>query len=364
MEAGSARFAAGQMDEARHHFEHALASGTARSAEAHYFAGAASLLTHHFALAFDHFRNMSAGVQPLIIAANYGHMGVLRALLHTGAKVNAVAPVDGRSALTMAVFFGHVDAVRLLVAHGADVTHEHRRTGGTPLAVAMQRGHLEIASLLTIAGATRQPAPCEGWVCTEERRLAERRWRYPQQLDWWPDTAAWRRKMRRREVQIRNLVDLDLKQTAFSTLMHGTVLVPNLTRSGFEVVRTPLELQAMLQTRLEAGVTTTTLERDPALHPEMPVAPRFITSDPASWGSGNSFSTDEELNAHILTMLHPAVETWAAAKLTPVVAYGIRVYDNSSTFPMHVDKASRRPLVSFCTTLTFPPRAQFKVSHA
>lgn len=56
----------------------------------------------------------------LFKAARHGDRAGVERSLAAGAKVNAAAPVDGKTALFRAAIFGHVDVVRVLLEHGAD----------------------------------------------------------------------------------------------------------------------------------------------------------------------------------------------------------------------------------------------------
>jgi hypothetical protein len=58
----------------------------------------------------------------LFRAARHGDAAGIERSLAAGGKVNAVSPVDGKTALFRAAIFGHAAAVRTLVAHGADAT--------------------------------------------------------------------------------------------------------------------------------------------------------------------------------------------------------------------------------------------------
>ena len=53
------------------------------------------------------------GVTPLLHAACYNHVEVVRTLIERGANVNAVR-VDGFTPLLLAIFFGHADVVRVV----------------------------------------------------------------------------------------------------------------------------------------------------------------------------------------------------------------------------------------------------------
>jgi hypothetical protein len=56
----------------------------------------------------------------LFKAARHGDVAGITRALAEGAKVNAEAPIDRRTALFRAAAFGHADAVRALLKEGAD----------------------------------------------------------------------------------------------------------------------------------------------------------------------------------------------------------------------------------------------------
>src|SRR5258705_9450021 len=59
------------------------------------------------------------GTTPLMSAAAYGHLEIVRALLKRGAALNQKRS-DGFNALALPAFFGHQETVRELLACGAD----------------------------------------------------------------------------------------------------------------------------------------------------------------------------------------------------------------------------------------------------
>ncbi|KAI4828895.1 hypothetical protein KUCAC02_022966 [Chaenocephalus aceratus] len=72
------------------------------------------------------------GATPLFLAAQEGHVTVIRQLLSTGAK-------DGTAALWMAAQMGHSEVVRVLLLRGAD--RDADRDGSTALFKAALKGH-------------------------------------------------------------------------------------------------------------------------------------------------------------------------------------------------------------------------------
>lgn len=115
-----------------------------------------------------------AGVTPLIAAAYGGNADAVRALVHSGAKVNEIpngfrawtwtgamlstrqqglaqAASVGDTALIVAARLGHEAAVDYLLDNGADpaLANPH---GDTPLGVAAEQGHARIVSLILAKG--------------------------------------------------------------------------------------------------------------------------------------------------------------------------------------------------------------------
>jgi cytohesin len=89
---------------------------------------------------------------PLIVAAQNGHIGVVRTLIHAGASVNWLTD-NGETPLIKAAFHGHADVVRELIQSGAKIDLSGG-DGATALLCASQNGHTKIVRMLLEAGAT------------------------------------------------------------------------------------------------------------------------------------------------------------------------------------------------------------------
>lgn len=87
---------------------------------------------------------------PLILAAERGHIDVVRFLVGRGADVNRPS-FDGTS-LTVAVKNNHVEVARILIDHGADV-NEERWVKISPLMTAAGYGFTDMVHLLVDHGA-------------------------------------------------------------------------------------------------------------------------------------------------------------------------------------------------------------------
>ena len=60
------------------------------------------------------------GHSPLMSAATYGSIEIVKLLLETKINIDQQRTVDGLTALMLAVSKGHIDKVKLLLEHGAD----------------------------------------------------------------------------------------------------------------------------------------------------------------------------------------------------------------------------------------------------
>ena len=87
------------------------------------------------------------GAPLLYIAARQGHVGLIDALLQSGADVDQ-AHANGWTSLLIAAWQGHLTVVTKLIAAGADVNKAETEHGSTPLHIAAQWGHTAIVSKL------------------------------------------------------------------------------------------------------------------------------------------------------------------------------------------------------------------------
>lgn len=101
----------------------------------------------------------SKGITPLLIAAEYGHTDVVKALLNKNASV-LVINEKGTTPLYAAAKYGHVDIVKALLSKNAPV-NQARKDGLTPLFIAAKEGFVDVVNALLDKGASIN-MPCQG----------------------------------------------------------------------------------------------------------------------------------------------------------------------------------------------------------
>ena len=85
---------------------------------------------------------------PLSIAAQFGHVQEVLALIEAGADINVCNHI-GWTPLSMAAGNGHHETtVQILIEAGAD-TNKASYSGMTPLSLATMKGHETILQMLT-----------------------------------------------------------------------------------------------------------------------------------------------------------------------------------------------------------------------
>ena len=95
----------------------------------------------------------NSGRTPLSLAAEYGHLEVVRLLVATGkVEVNSKDSEWGQTPLSWVAHRGRLEVVRLLVATGEAEVDAKSNSGQTPLSLAAMNGHLEVVRLLVATG--------------------------------------------------------------------------------------------------------------------------------------------------------------------------------------------------------------------
>ncbi len=97
---------------------------------------------------------------PLILAARFGHTGIVKQLVNTEADLDAV-DVNGACALTWAARMGNADITHMLIQAGAK-TELIDTVGFTPLAHAVRLGHTDIVDALISGKASVNAALPKG----------------------------------------------------------------------------------------------------------------------------------------------------------------------------------------------------------
>jgi ankyrin repeat protein len=87
------------------------------------------------------------GFSPLFIAAQKGHVDILKLLIKAEGDVNQVTKEDKVSPLMIASVNGFVEAVELLLSNGADV-HLKANKGRTALNIAIHHKHHAVVAVL------------------------------------------------------------------------------------------------------------------------------------------------------------------------------------------------------------------------
>lgn len=93
----------------------------------------------------------------LLIAIEFGDVGMARRAIANGADVNETGGIFNKSVLSQAAATGQLEIARLLIENGADVNVGARMTGVTPIVDAAYAGHRQVVQLLIQNGADVNP---------------------------------------------------------------------------------------------------------------------------------------------------------------------------------------------------------------
>lgn len=153
-------------------------------------------------------------------------------------------------------------------------------------------------------------------------RLRNYSWPLPEVV---PNTEGWRMKQFRRLAQVERIVNGDDRYNAWMAVMPPAVAVQNFTENGWGLTRAPPALLEELKQSLSRGLEEARTER-------------YIDVINASDDVRPLFIDQPSLNMKVLRELKPMHEAWAGIPLEGAIAYGLRVYRNTSELNMHVDK--------------------------
>lgn len=88
----------------------------------------------------------------LQMAADKGHLDVVKLLVENGAELEYAHPVNKMTALHLAAYSGHDDVVKYLLSKGADPNRKMSR-GVSILRAVKDQGHTSTVAILEAAGA-------------------------------------------------------------------------------------------------------------------------------------------------------------------------------------------------------------------
>ena len=88
----------------------------------------------------------------LQMAADKGHLAVVKLLVESGAELEYQHPVNKMTALHMAAYSGHDEVVKYLLSKGADPNRKMSR-GVSILRAVKDQGHTSTVQILEAAGA-------------------------------------------------------------------------------------------------------------------------------------------------------------------------------------------------------------------
>lgn len=132
--------------------------------------------------------------------------------------------------------------------------------------------------------------------------------------------------MRQRLEQVHEIDDLDRRYEGYMQTVTQAIIAPNFTELGFGMTRAPEDLMVALRMGIRDGLAKGKARSEGKVEViDGPLNPIMIDRP--------------DLMDRALRELQPFVEAWAGGiELTPVTAYGFRLYQNQSALWMHVDK--------------------------
>lgn len=149
--------------------------------------------------------------------------------------------------------------------------------------------------------------------------------------DFVPNTPGWKKLFEHRLRQVAEIEDRDDRFEGFAQALSAGVMQQNFTEHGFGLARAPESLMVDLRKGISDGV-----QQGPRLETHI----NAIT-EPRPW-----FIDRPDLTSRVLDELQEYSEAWVGFPLTPVTAYGFRLYRNTSRLHVHVDKTETH-VISF-----------------
>lgn len=137
------------------------------------------------------------------------------------------------------------------------------------------------------------------------------------------------------EHRLRQVAEIDTEREryeGFIQTLNAAVVAPNFTEYGWGLARAPDDLMEALRQGIREGVEK---------GPKEEAVIQEIVGDHPPW-----FIDRPDLTKRVLEELRHFPETWVGLELEPHLAYGFRLYRNSSQLWMHIDKAQTH-IVSF-----------------
>jgi len=172
---------------------------------------------------------------------------------------------------------------------------------------------------------------------THGRSEEERVLKYHQLNHTWPpenfipENPGWRKLFEHRLRQVAEIQNRGDRFEGFAQTINAGILQQNFTEHGFGLARAPESLMVDLRQAIREGV---------AKGPRLETHINAIT-EPRPW-----FIDRPDMTRRVLDELQLYPEAWVGFPLTPVTAYGFRLYRNTSRLHVHVDK-SETHVISF-----------------
>lgn len=149
--------------------------------------------------------------------------------------------------------------------------------------------------------------------------------------DFLPNTPGWKKLFEHRLRQVAEIENSSERFEGFAQTLSAGVLQKNFTQHGFGLAKAPEPLMNDLRKAIREGV-----EAGPRLEKHI-----SAITDPRPW-----FIDRPDLTKRVLDELQHYPEAWVGFPLTPVTAYGFRLYRNTSRLHVHVDKTQTH-VISF-----------------